>query len=93
MIIWDLFIFSGWKSIMKIGIILLKEKEGFAKEKYFECLLPFLTGEIFKTEIMDIEHCEELRDLCLNPQFRIPTKLFKDIQEEYGIKKNELFCQ
>ena len=87
MMIWDLFIFNGWKSLMKIGIILLKQKERFTMEKYAECLLPFLTGEILKTEIMDNEHYEQLRDMCLNPQFRIPTKLFKDIEEEYEIKK------
>ena len=87
MMIWDLFIFSGWKSLMKIGIILLKQKERFAMEKYSECLLPFLNGEILKSEIMDSEHYDQLRDMCLDPQFRIPTKLFKDIEEEYEFKK------
>ena len=87
MMIWDLFIFSGWKSIMKIGIILLKQKERFAMEKYSECLLPFLTGEILKTEIMDSEHYEQLREMCLNPDFRIPTKLIKELEEEYEVKK------
>ena len=88
MMIWDLFIFSGWKAIMKIGIILLKEKERFIMEKLSECLLPFLTGEIFKTEIMDAEHYDQLTDLCKNWQFSIPTKLFDDIEKEYEFKKS-----
>ena len=91
MLIWDLFIFCGWKSIMKIGIILLKEKERFIMEKLSECLLPFLTGEIFKTEIMDSEHFEKLMDLCKNSDFNIPSKLFDDLDKEYKFKKNSAY--
>ena len=88
MMIWDLFIFSGWKSLMKIGIILLKIKEKFIVGKLSECLLPFLTGEILKSEIMDCEHFEQLRELCSRSDFKISNKLFEDIQKEYEIKKN-----
>ena len=88
MMIWDLFIFSGWKALMKIGIILLKIKEGFIVGKLSECLLPFLTGEILKIEIMDCEHYEQLRELCISQEFRIFNKLFKDIQNEYEVKKS-----
>ena len=88
MMIWDLFIFSGWKSLIKIGIILLKIKEKFIVGKLSECLLPFLTGEILKSEIMDCEHFEQLRELCSRSDFKISNKLFEDIQKEYEIKKN-----
>ena len=88
MMIWDLFIFSGWKALMKIGIILLKIKEGFIIGKLSDCLLPFLTGEILKIEIMDGEHCEQLRELCISQEFRISNKLFEDIQKEFEVKKN-----
>lgn len=87
MIIWDLFIFTGWKSIVKIGIILLKKKERYIMKNFPECLLPLLTGDILKSEILDKQHFEELVDLCKNEEFRIPTELFERIMEEYEIKK------
>ena len=87
MLIWDMFIFSGWKAIMKIGIILLKLKERFTMEKLSECLLPFLTADILKSEILNSEHYDELLNLCISPQFRIPTLLYKEFENEYDIKK------
>ena len=87
MIIWDLFIFTGWKSIVKIGIILLKKKERYIMKNFPESLLPLLTGDILKSEILDKQHFEELVDLCKNEEFRIPTELFERIMEEYEIKK------
>ena len=87
MLIWDMFIFSGWKAIMKIGIILLKLEERFTMEKLSECLLPFLTADILKSEILNSEHYDELLNLCTSPQFRIPTLLYKEFENEYDIKK------
>ena len=91
MMIWDMFIFSGWKEIMKIGIILLKQKERQIMERVSECLLPLLTSEILKSEIFDSEHYEQLIELCTNPQFRIANQLFEDIDKEYEIKKTVPF--
>ena len=87
MIIWDMFIFSGWKAIMKIGIILLKSKERFTIEKLSECLLPFLTADILKSEILNSEHYDELMNYCTSPEFKIPTSLLKEFEKEYDIKK------
>ena len=42
----DLFFFSGWKSIIKIGISLLKNYENVIISKTFEELLQFLIGNI-----------------------------------------------
>ena len=91
MMIWDMFIFSGWKEIMKIGIILLKQKERQIMERVSECLLPLLTSEILKSEIFDSEHYEQLIELCTSPQFRIANQLFEDIDKEYEIKKTVPF--
>ena len=88
MLIWDLFIFGGWKAIMKIGLILLKKKERYIMEKFSECLLPFLTGEILKSEILDSEHFNELMDVCNNSEFKISNILLKDLENEYDIKKS-----
>ena len=88
MLIWDLFIFGGWKAIMKIGLILLKKKERYIMEKLSECLLPFLTGEILKSEILDSEHFNELMDVCNNSEFKISNILLKDLENEYDIKKS-----
>ena len=51
MMIWDLFIFSGWKEILKIGIILIKKKEKDIMKQLSECLLLLLTNEIIKSEV------------------------------------------
>ena len=41
MMIWDLFIFSGWKSLMKVGIILLKIKENLLWVNYLNVCCHF----------------------------------------------------
>ena len=91
MLIWDLFIFGSWKEIMRIGIILLKKKERYIMERLSETLLPFLTGEILKSEILENEHFEELIDICNSLEFKISNKLFEDLSKEYEIKKTIKF--
>ena len=87
MMIWDLFIFSGWKEILKIGIILIKKKEKDIMKQLSECLLLLLTNDIIKSEIFDSDHYEELIELSTSSQFRIPNKLYEEIVNEYEIKK------
>ena len=87
MFIWDLFIFSGWKEILKIGIILLKLRERDIMKQLSECLLPILTADILKSEIFDSEHYEELIKLSTSSQFKISHQLIEEMIKEYEIKK------
>ena len=87
MLIWDLFIFSGLKSLIKIGIILLKKNEKSILERLSEHLLPILTSEIPKSEILSNENFEELFDNCFDDEFRISKELFENTYKEYEFKK------
>ena len=88
MMIWDLFFFSGWKIFMTVGLIILKQREKEILENFSEGLLPLLTGNLIKSEIIDSDHFEELRDEFLKNKFNIKTELFENIGEEYNIKKD-----
>ena len=87
MLIWDLFIFTGWKSVIKIGIILLKKNEKSIMERLSEHLLPILTAEVPKSEILSNKNFEELFDICFNNEFRISSELFENTLKEYEFKK------
>ena len=87
MLIWDFFIFTGWKSVIKIGIILLKKNEKNIMERLSEHLLPILTSEIPKSEILSNKSFEELFDFCFNNEFRISSELFENTFKEYEFKK------
>jgi len=88
MMIWDLFFFLGWKIFMTVGLIILKQREKEILENFSEGLLPLLTGNLIKSEIIDSDHFEELRDEFLKNKFNIKTELFENIGEEYNIKKD-----
>ena len=88
MLILDLFIFSGWKTFMKIGIILFKSKEKEILENDCEILLPFLTGDIIKSEIIEEKNLEKLREELKDIRHKIKNELFENIEKEFEIKKN-----
>ena len=88
MLILDLFIFSGWKTFMKIGIILFKSKEKEILENDCEILLPFLTGDIIKSEIIEEKNLEKLREELNDIRHKIKNELFENIEKEFEIKKN-----
>ena len=87
MLIWDLFIFLGWKSVIKIGIILLKKNEKSIMERLSEHLLPILTSEIPKSEILSSQNFEELFANCFTNEFRISNELLENTYKEYEFKK------
>ena len=88
MLILDMFLFSGWKIFIKVGIVLLKNREKDILENFSESLLPFLTGNLLKTEIIDRKHFEEFREDLIDIKYNIKTELFNNIEEEFNIKKN-----
>ena len=88
MMIWDLFIFSGLKIILQIGLIILKYKEKEILEKSWESLLPFLTGELLSSGILDNTHTEYLREELIGDNYKIKKELFDNMKEEFNIKKD-----
>ena len=81
----DLFFFSGWKSIIKIGISLLKNYENDIMTLTFEELLQFLIGNILKSEFFQKENFDQLMRIKIN--FKIKSSLIADIENEYEMKK------
>jgi hypothetical protein len=84
--IWDLFIFSGWKSIIKIGISLLKHFEKKLLTFYFEDLLHYLITDIIKSEFFDNSNLNSFFSITIN--FKIESGLIESVEKEYDLKKN-----
>ena len=83
--IFDLFFFSGWKSIIKIGISLLKNYENIIMNLTFESLLHFLITKIIKSDFFQNENYDQLIQITYN--FKIKNSLISDIENEYEMKK------
>ena len=83
--IFDLFFFSGWKSILKIGISLLKNYENIIMNLTFESLLHFLITKILKSDFFQKENYDQLIQITYN--FKIKNSLIGDIENEYEMKK------
>ena len=83
--IWDLFLFSGCKSILKVGIALLKHFEHKIMNLTFEELLRFLISDIPKTDFFQNDSYDNLMKCYIN--FKIEAGLISNIESEYKIKK------
>ena len=83
--IWDLFLFSGCKSILKVGIALLKYFEHKIMNLTFEELLRFLISDIPKTDFFQNDSYDNLMKSYIN--FKIEAGLISNIESEYQIKK------
>jgi hypothetical protein len=83
--IWDLFLFSGCKSILKVGISILKSFETKIMTLTYEELLTFLISEIPKSEFFQNSSYENLMKTYIN--FKIESSLISNIESEYQIKK------
>ena len=83
--IWDSFLFSGCKSILKVGISILKNFEPKIMSLNFEEILRFLISEIPKSEFFQNSSYENLMKTFIN--FKIESSLISNIESEYQIKK------
>ena len=88
MLIWDLFFYSGWKTFMKVGLIILKQREKEILENSPEHLLTFLTGNVIKSKIIEEKHFEQFKEEMLSVKFNIKKELIENIGEEYEVRKN-----
>ena len=84
--IFDLFIFSGWKSIIKIGISLLKKCELQLIDLSSEDLLSFLIGGICKNDFFQNEYYDELMKILIN--FKIDSFLITNVENEYELRES-----
>jgi hypothetical protein len=83
--IWDLFLFSGCKSILKVGISLLKNFEEKIMTLSFEELLKFLIADLPTSEFFQNDYYDNLMKTYYN--FKIESELISNIENEYQIKK------
>ena len=80
----DLFIFSGWKSIIKIGLAVIKHFEPKLLFLTDENLLHFLLNDIIKSGFFENENFDTLMFITIN--FKIESGLISNIENEYEIK-------
>ena len=83
--VWDMFLFSGCKSILKVGISMLKNYESKIMSLPFEELLRFLISDI-KTDFFQKSTYDELMKISIN--FKIDSSLISDIESEFEMKKS-----
>ena len=84
--IFDLFIFSGWKSIIKIGITLLKNYELKLMNLTSEELLSYLLNNICKNVFFQNEYYDNLMTILIN--FKINSYLITNVENEYELKES-----
>ena len=80
-----IFIFSGWKSIIKIGLSLIKHFESKLLNLTFENLLHFLITDLVKSEFFSNQNFDKLMFISIN--FKIQGKLISNIENEYEMKR------
>ena len=86
--IFDLFLFSGWKAIFKIGISLLKCNSLKIFSLPYEQLVHFLNNDIIETDFFKSTNLDELTKIYSN--FKISTNLIANLTEECKIKQKIL---
>ena len=82
----ELFFFSGWESIIKLGIFALKNYESKLMTLTFEDLLHFLINDIVKSDFFQNENFDNVMDITLN--FKIEDSLIENLDKEFDIKKS-----
>ena len=83
--IFDLFFFSGWKSIIKIGITLLKNYENKLMNLGQEDLLKYLINNICKSNFFQNEYYDNL--ILTLENFKLKSYLVNNIENEYELRK------
>ena len=77
----DNFILDGWKSIMKIGLLILKVYVNDLLKMNYEETLQFLINDIFKKGFFKDENLEKVERIFDDK--KIKNKLIKDIENEF----------
>jgi len=86
--IFDLFLFSGWKAIFKIGISLMKFNSNKIFSFPYEQLVHYLNNDLINSDFFSKGNIGEIVNLFT--YFKIPNNLLNNLSEEYEMKKNIL---
>ena len=86
--IFDLYLFSGWKAVFKIGISLIRNNSSKIFSLPYEQLVHYLNNDIIHSDFFTNTHIEELYNIFTN--FKISNNLLSNLNEEYEMKKNIL---
>ena len=86
--IFDIFIFSGWKAIFKIGISLIKNYSAKSFTLNYEKLVNYLNNELIRTTFFKNENINEIMNVWIN--LKISKKLINKLCKEYDMKKTIL---
>ena len=87
----DIFLFSGWKAIFKIGISLIKANSGKIFQLPYEKLINYLNNELTHTDFFKDNNSEEIINIFIN--FKISNNLLEHLFQEYDLKQNILSKQ
>lgn len=86
--IFDMFLFSGWKAMFKIGISLMKSNSGKIFTLPDEQLVHYLNNELTRSDFFKNENSSELINIFMN--FKFSNNLMEHLCEEYELKQNIL---
>ena len=84
--IFDLFLLSGWKSIFKIGIGLIKKNSLKIFSLPYDKLVHYLNNEIVSTDFFNDEKYNELMSISIN--FKLSNSLINNLCKEFEMKNN-----
>ena len=84
--IFDLFIFGGWKAIIKIGIYLLKYNEVKILKTPMEELLNYLTNDIIKSKFFEKDNLNSVVKAAF--MIKIKNNILIQTEEQYKNQKN-----
>ena len=86
--IFDMFLFSGWKAMFKIGISLMKSNSGKIFTLPDEQLVHYLNNELTRSDFFKNDNSSELINIFMN--FKFSNNLMEHLCEEYELKQNIL---
>jgi hypothetical protein len=84
--VFDLFIFSGFKAITKIGISLLKYNESKIISTPIEELLNYLTNDIIKSKYFEKGNINDILNSSI--KFKINGIIISETEKQFNMKKN-----
>jgi len=86
--IFDLFLLSGWKSIFKIGLGLIKKNSLKIFSLPYDKLVHYLNNAIISTDFFKDEKYNELMSISIN--FKLSNSLINNLCKEFEMKNNIL---
>ena len=88
MTLFDMFLFSGWKAMFKIGISLVKNNTNEIFSLPYEQLVHYLNNDIMHSDFLKKSNKGEFINIFVN--FKISNKLIDNICKEFEMKQNIL---